>query len=251
VAKRKTKKSATGGSSDDSDVVQTFNRQFSIRTLLGALHSIGTLLDIEGGSELREKLEEWGEVVESPDRLLLGYKLGILVPVYSLLSEAFTSPETFGVEAVEGIGMAFTWNQEGFLIPSGNSEHEKLIRNVWWIRTELISAGSWEQLQAAAERVTPYLKSMSGLLESHYVVRLSEPAKELSLKDFAPTATIDFVHVTFHDERTVEWAYSELFRSGSEFGGTTTRHRLRASRRGRNDPGDVTRTVSAPDTHDA
>ena len=115
---------------------------------------------------------------------------------------------------VEGLSMVYHWNDSDFPIPEGATAHETLIRNVWWVRTKLISTRNWDGLRRSASEVQRILTAMSGIAEGRFKVRVPDSPGLLNVSDVAPAIAVDYAHIQFHDKKNTQTAYQELYRGG-------------------------------------
>lgn len=212
---------------DKGKEARRISDEIDFRNLIGSLVCEDQLLRVNAArpffeSSINQPLNPRIARVE-----LDGYKLAMLVPVQSLLELAVGSPQIFGMNETEGVYMMYHWHEEDSPIPTGQTPHEGLVRSIWWVRTQLISARDWHSLEPASARVSKYLDTMLASIKTHYQVRDVRSSQVFRVSQIAPKFALDYLHLTFHDVSHPRIAHWELFRGGS------TNNRRRTARHGR------------------
>ncbi|MGP8016825.1 MAG: hypothetical protein ACLPQ4_04155 [Thermoplasmata archaeon] len=210
---------------DSEDPDAALGRQLSFRNLVSSLQCVRLLSETPEFERFLVMKKEGKPTLDSSPELLEGYKFAILVSVYYLMEEAVDTPTVFGIEPLPGLDMTLHWGDGAFPIPQGDAPHELLVRNMWWIRTELISARTWEDFRKAVAGVSPILSAMDALIGSSYVAIAPPSSSPKEVAEIAPLVTVDYLHVYYHDFKNAQFAYSEIYRSsaGSASRGTSTR----------------------------
>jgi len=195
---------------------ESIGYQLSFRYIVGALFCIRLLLELGEAERFLVKHRRKKATLDSARELLEGYKLAVVLPLHTLLEQVVDFPETFGVASKDGLSTILHWGEGAFPIPAGNSVHENLVRNIWWIRTKVISARTWEDLRGAAFSVEQLLSSMDEITNRYYVAKLRKPPEVKGIPELAPVIVVDHLHIFYHDQRNISIAYAEMYRGGSD-----------------------------------
>lgn len=196
-------------------------RQLRFRSIIGPAYCLRLLLDLRKANAFYGAEIGSAKPLDSSTGLLEGYKFAALVAVYNLLEAVADSPDLLGIRRRPGLTDHLHWRRGIYPVPTGTSAHEELVRNVWWVRSRLIRANTWDELRIATREVREFVGSLWGTLAGHYVVRRGSPRATIPLARIVRDVAVDYLHVEFHDKRTAEFVYPEMYRGGSALGRPT------------------------------
>ena len=184
---------------------------------LGLDFAVGSIQVLKILNEINkfEEFIEFNFSIKLQDRLLLGYKLGLLVALHRIIEHFVDSPEDIGISSDEVITNAFHWGsfKDSNIRSLPNvTPHGILINNLLGYRNKIISAKNWNVLKQELFYVIDYIEKLESVIIKFYVGKNDKSnviSPVILMKSKLPQVLLIF----FNDSNKLFISYNELIRS--------------------------------------